>query len=167
MPSSKVLAVREIDVQRFWAKVALPNADGCMSWTGNTDRKGYGIVALRQPDRSVVRTGAHRISCLIANGSPEDPTIETLHGCRNHDCVAPEHVGWGTNADNQADTVRDDTHTRGLRQPAGKLTEAQALEVFESRESYAVIATRFGVSRSLVAMIKGGYNRSYVTGKTR
>lgn len=68
--------------QRFWAKVALPDAAGCLLWVGSRDLAGYGRFG---------KPMAHRFSYELLVGSiPEGLTID--HLCRVRACVNPDHL---------------------------------------------------------------------------
>jgi hypothetical protein len=80
--------------QRFWSKVALPNEQGCMLWTGYITSQGYGRLSVRR--RMML---AHRVSYeltfgLIPDGLPLD------HLCRTPACVAPLHLEPVTQREN-------------------------------------------------------------------
>lgn len=71
--------------ERFYEKVALPNADGCMEWQGYIHPDGYGMFNDGQP------TQAHRVSYRLMVG-PLDGIRVIDHLCRNRACVAPDHL---------------------------------------------------------------------------
>lgn len=97
------------------------NENGCWLWSGNTDSKGYGRLALRMPGRkNPTGVRAHRAmeqhlraqdalreadfaaqdpfgplhddGDLLADMDPDEETIE--HLCGNEGCVNPDH--WVT-----------------------------------------------------------------------
>ena len=79
----------------------LPN--GCWIWT----------AAINNARRPMVGVGPHgvklvsRVVCEEAHGPPPSPKHQaahaTLSGCFGDLCVAPHHLRWATNRENQAD----------------------------------------------------------------
>lgn len=92
------MRITEPDERRFWAKVQLPDVNGCLNWTG-TKTWGYGQFALKLSGRrSPVK--AHRFAYeLLVGPIPEGMTLD--HLCRNRGCVnvshleaVPMHINW-------------------------------------------------------------------------
>jgi len=76
----------EKDQARFYAKVALPNEQGCMLWLAYVDPDGYGRCRWAGEAHR-----AHRISYILAYGQiPGDLVLD--HLCRVRHCVAPGHL---------------------------------------------------------------------------
>jgi hypothetical protein len=147
----------ERNLKRFWAKVALPDENGCMLWLAALDITGYGVFRVGPVNRK-----AHRLSLLHAEGLPPHHPAEAAHApviCHRPHCVAPAHLRWTTTADNAADRRLDGTQTSnpGEKNPQAKLTAEQVLEI---RTRYAAggitcarLAGRYGVSGSLISLI--------------
>jgi hypothetical protein len=88
----------ERDQARFYAKVALPNEQGCMLWLPPPGSNGYGKFWLG--GRWI---GAHRFSYELAYGPiPDGLTVDHVRakGCRHRHCVAPAHLEAVTMAEN-------------------------------------------------------------------
>jgi hypothetical protein len=82
--------------QRFWDKVALPDANGCLLWTaGRTGGKGYGSF-WPTPARSVP---AHQFAYELLVG-PVPEGLELDHLCRVRACVAVAHLEPVTHQEN-------------------------------------------------------------------
>lgn len=106
---AKSLPLSDREVERFWSNVDKegpvhphhPELGKCWLWTGRIDR--YAVFALRGRD-----TRAHRVSFLIANG--HFPTPCGCHSCDRKNCVNPDHIWEGSNADNHADMMMKGRH---------------------------------------------------------
>jgi len=78
--------ITEKDQARFWAKVALPDEQGCMLWLSALSSAGYGRITMGGKTHY-----AHRISYALAYGAI--PTeLQLDHLCRVRHCVAPDHL---------------------------------------------------------------------------
>jgi len=97
-------ATRKTPVERLWSHV-IEQPDGCVEWTGCTDRDGYGRIRF---DGKTV--GTHQLAWILANGPIPDGMC-VLHHCDNPPCCQTEptegfpdgHLFLGTHADNMAD----------------------------------------------------------------
>lgn len=89
----------------FAEKTALqPN--GCIEWTGYTDRKGYGRFS---------SVGGEVLCHRIAYAQHFGVSVTgkyVLHRCDNPRCCNPQHLFLGTNQDNMDDMVRKGRSTR-------------------------------------------------------
>lgn len=169
-------AFRPLD-ELFWRFVQ--KGDGCWTWTGSTDAKGYGRYGNGR--KRIGTDKAHRIAWILTSGSIA-AGVEVCHRCDNPPCVRPDHLFLGTHADNMADMARKgrwsprdlptgDAHhlrrnpelaARGSRVGSSKLTEPEIEEVralFATGSwSKAALGRRYGVTRTAIYFA--------VTGKT-
>lgn len=142
----------------FWTKVARSDEKSCWPWLGYHDPQKYGRYG---------RLLAHRISYLITHGDiPEGGVI--CHSCDNPICVNPSHLWLGSQSDNIADMDAKERRIvsplRGEKNNMAKLTAQEALHIFNSGESGPALATRFGITKTAVYLIKRGRNWAHVTG---
>lgn len=83
--------------ERFWSKVQ--RGDGCWTWAGSRDQKGYGLF--RYQGRLI---RAHRL-VLISLGHDMVGRV-SRHACDNPPCVRPDHLEPGTVVDNAQDCAK-------------------------------------------------------------
>ena len=136
------------DKQRFWCKVN--KTEACWLWTAYCKADGHGKFWVNGKAQL-----AHRVSWFLAgNNIPEGHVIR--HKCRAANCVNPAHLETGTQAQNNADRIRDGTSTRGTKSAQCKLTEAQVLDIFVSEKSQGDLAKEYEISRRNISHIKHG-----------
>lgn len=88
---------------RFWEKVYPEPMSGCWLWGAYVDRNGYG-----QWRSATGKTQyPHRSIAELKSGSRD---LYVLHSCDTPSCVNPDHLRFGTQADNMQDAIRRGTH---------------------------------------------------------
>ena len=152
-------------LSRFWEKVN--KTDGCWEWTAFRNRNGYGRFQFADGHP----VNAHRFAYEITYG-PVSLNLFVCHKCDNPTCCRPDHLFLGTPKDNMADCVAKGRinrtfRVRGHDVNTSKLTKEQALTIYNSHESGPVLASRYGISKEAVNMIKTGKNWSWATGASR
>lgn len=91
-PSKPVL----VRFERKWTPE--PNT-GCWLWLHGTQKFGYGFF------KHAGEVNAHRVAWLLYRGQIP-PKMHVLHHCDVPQCVNPEHLFLGTQADNMKDCAR-------------------------------------------------------------
>ena len=130
-------------IARFLDKLCFGMSE-CWLWRGSRDGLGYGHFSEGR---------AHRVSWLLFKG-PIPDGMKVLHKCDVRNCVNPEHVFLGTQADNIQDMLKKGRQRTvpkfGEDNPMSKLTAAQVREMRNLRRETGMsakrIAERFGVS---------------------
>ena len=142
-------------VSRFFSMVN-EKRGGCWLWTGAKDRAGYGRFSV-----SGVSFQAHRWSLEYHVGRPDTPDDLCLHSCHTPACVNPDHLRWGSHADNSRDMT-------AAGREASTLTRRQMDQIiqrFFEGETQRELAEAYGVSRPTVCKILTGRTHRSVTGR--
>lgn len=142
-------AAKRGEVAEFISIAAAYDGEECLPWPFRRNPENYG---------SGIRTTAPREVLEARLGPPpQDGTIyHCAHSCRNPICVNPKHLRWATPKENEGDKVGHGTAVFGEESPKAKLTEQQVAEIISApqTETYKSIASRYGVSRSAVGVIR-------------
>ena len=132
--------------KQFFAYVEVDLSTKCWNWTGHIHKTGYGVYRSES---------AHRFSFEQSFGAIPDGMM-ALHRCDNRRCVNPAHLFIGTAKDNS-----DDMYAKGRARPArgediasSKLTSAEVLAIREDALVAKEIASKYGISRTLVYLIR-------------
>ena len=97
--------------RRFWSYVDRGDPASCWLWLGSTDRQGYGWFTWPGQGRRRQKYRAHRVALALLE-PPSTEELLCLHSCDVPGCCNPNHLRWGTAADNVRD--RDRPARRGL-----------------------------------------------------
>ena len=136
-------------VASFWSR-AVKAENGCVLWCGSVAGKGYGHFHYRgKPE------WAHRIAYRLSAGFLP-PRLHVCHTCDNRLCVNPSHLFIGTAADNNRDMLAKGRTARGERNWNAKLSAEQVRAIRADKREGIAIAGQYGVSESLVCMIRKG-----------
>jgi hypothetical protein len=124
---------------------------GCWLWTGARCRQGYGFI--KRKDGAQLR--AHRVAYELCCG-PISPGLMVCHHCDDPRCVRPAHLFLGTAQINADDMVAKGRSARNLGERNGyaRLTREQVLQIREADDTHNSLAKQFGVSATLIGLIK-------------
>src|SRR3984957_654424 len=116
---NKGLQLQGAELLEYLFSRCVRNPNGCLEWSGDRDKRGYGRITL-----STTRHRGHRLIWTTANG--EIPhNIGVLHRCDNPPCCDLGHLFMGTNRDNVLDrnSKNRQPDTSGENNGNAKLTE--------------------------------------------
>jgi hypothetical protein len=128
-----------------------PNS-GCLLWTDSVDTDGRGRAYVDGREQL-----AHRVAWKAARG-PIPDGLKVCHTCDIPSCINPNHLFLGTQLDNMRDKMAKGRHVShaGERHGRAKLTAEQVETVRVSTDAQRTLALRYGVSKSLISMIRSG-----------
>lgn len=134
-----------------WLRSLIERAgDECVLWPFDSfNNHGYGN--LRFEGRSQI---ASRVVCRLAHGEPPEGKPWALHSCHTPACCNPNHLRWGSEAENAADRAGDGTRLFGERHPGARMTELKVLEVRASSARTSDLALLYGVSAGCITAIR-------------
>jgi len=151
--------VSETRESRFWSKVR--KGDGCWEWADSIDTSGYGRIKVGSK-----YIAAHRFAWEVTHG-PIYSWDLVLHSCDRRNCVRPDHLRLGSQAQNMADM-------RARDRANGPLTPEQECDLIAAYTSGATtmrgLAATYGVGLREVSGIlcthgvktKGDWKRTTV-----
>jgi hypothetical protein len=151
-----VVSKKPLHVRFEQSILRLPIA-ACWLWTG--DINNYGYARLLHNGRNYA---GHRLAWNLYKG--EIPHLMcVLHKCDVRLCVNPHHLFIGNEADNMRDCINKGRKPMGSKHATAKLTEEQIASIVIDDRAQRLIANQYGVSQSLVSMIKSGLRWKHVT----
>jgi hypothetical protein len=156
MPTGQYPRITRDPIAFLWSNYIPEPNSGCWLWLGPYTTRGYGVL---YAGRRLHRMYAHRkmlsIACPDAN-----PELHACHRCDVPCCINPDHLFWGTAADN----LRDATRKGRMKKPppsrpgtkSYKLNDVQAADIRASTGSTKITADRYGVTTQTVRRIRSG-----------
>lgn len=112
------------------------------------------------------KQAVHILVCTAFHGEKPSPLHEVAHkNGRKLDC-SESNVRWALRAENHADKIGHGTDNRGQKHGMARLTDEAARIIKDhprGRGTGVELALKFGVSQSLISMVRSGKVRSYDT----
>jgi len=133
--------MRKTIIERFEEKhVPEPNP-GCWLWKAHINTGGYGVFGHKGGPKT-----AHRVSYELHIGEIPDGLC-VLHHCDIPNCVNPDHLFLGTQADNMADMYAKGRRPRpvGEAHPGAVLNNAKVINIRTSNKTIKELADKYGV----------------------
>lgn len=121
--------------------------DSCWPWLGTRCRE-YGSMTVEGRSHP-----AHRVVLHVETGITLATALVARHSCDNPICCNPDHLEWGTIAENQSDMAARGRSTAGERHPNAKLTAREVKVIRERRaagEKAKSISADFEISTAQV-----------------
>ena len=135
---------------RFDAQYIVDQETGCWLWKGTIGQRGYGMIKENYRTRL-----AHRVSYELHVGKiPRG--LFVCHHCDTPACVNPRHLYAGTASDNANDKYKRGRGNLpvGSARPEAKLNEEAVKYIRSSNEKGADLARRFGVTPSVICVVR-------------
>ena len=139
------------------------NDANCLEWQKSKDSKGYGSYWISSGNRSV-----HRLVAKLVIANPQNlPCV--LHSCDNPLCINPDHLRWGTVAENNTERHNKGRtivpNNTGSKHGMAILNEVAVYEIkklLKDGFTQIKIAELYGVSISLISAIHLGKRWGHV-----
>jgi hypothetical protein len=147
---------------RFESKVRRDRKAGCWLWRGSKRGGGYGQFSIKGKLHA-----AHRVAFELYNG-PIPDGLCVCHKCDVRECVNPDHLFLGTQADNVRDrdekgrTSKGKKHALAKRHALAKLTEAAVRDIRTKRMTQVEFAKLYGVSPVTICLAQRGETWAHV-----
>lgn len=144
--------------QLFWLKVDKDGAGGCWLWLGYCQPDGYGQVGIDGSTLNSHRYLYEKVKGLVPDG------LEIMHSCDVRNCVNPDHMSVGTDAQNVADKIAKGRIAWGEKCPRRKLSEVQAREILALKGCgpASKYAGKYGVNQGAIHAIWRGASWAYL-----
>ncbi len=146
--------------QQFVLDAVHGDTNDCVIWPFTVNGAGYGTLRWKG-----TKVGAHRLALVLATGSPGHG-LHAAHQpgvCTSKRCINPYHLRWATVSENVLDRAAEGVSCRADQSGQSKLTDAQVLDIYTSRDPGVNLAERYGVTPSMVTHIRKGRAWAWLT----
>lgn len=161
---------RIVNLAVFYRNQATDPATGCSIWTGIHTRIGYPFIGFR--DVATDKTGlmtAHRLSLMIKLGRDIAPGMNANHTCHRRNCVNPDHLYEGTQAEKMRSLSQDNHLTRQggsyhHKQKNRNYAYSEQEVIWARTATNAELMAKYGIPTvKLASDFRGRMRRSYVS----
>lgn len=124
------------------------DARKCLLWPFGKDHGHY--PSIKMGNRY---SNAHREMCRIAHGAPPTESHFAVHSCDNKRCVNPNHLRWGTPAENVKEAFERGFIPKGENVSRAILTEELVRNARADRKSgmtYAELSRKYGIAKGAI-----------------
>jgi len=151
---------------RLWSHTQHGHPDACWPVKGKLDHRGYGRFRLGGARDGIEMTASRAAYTLWVGPVPDGCYV--LHTCDNPACVNPGHLWAGTQTDNMRDAAAKKRTCIGERNGMARLTTDDVRGIktkLRAGATLTAVAAEFGVSISLISLIRKGRRWPHITGE--
>lgn len=138
---------------RFSERVSPEPNTGCWLWLGSLNPHGY--AQLGAGGAGTGSRTAHRVAFEIFK-RPLNHGEVVCHSCDNPQCVNPDHLFVGTDADNVRDCISKGRNAFGERCGQSKLSDEIVRAIRKSDKTHSELAREYGCSVACISNARAG-----------
>jgi len=151
--------IGELRKLRFWSKVDIRGANDCWDWQSSLNTSGYGRFKIASYKTVIASRFA-----LISETGQEPIGMLVLHSCDRPRCCNPNHLRFGTVADNNQDKTKRGRNRgsdqKGFANTGVKISQTELEQIIaglKERKNNCEIAQEIGtVGHAMVSRIRVG-----------